>query len=185
MLPTLHLLLLCGFVGVTCLLLALTVESRMRIRKPAVRWRTGRLGGWPLWPTLFLFGLGSVLIYAALAPLPVAPGTALAYVLGGLAWFAAAALGAQVFVTDGGIVPGQGRRGITWAQVTDYFSGPCGDHYVFFYQDENGHRQRLELDVPLAHREAFAHVVRAKLDARFDHAVEQAYGGRVAERRRR
>lgn len=184
-LKTLHLILQVGFISVTLLLLIVTVMNRMRVRHVRLTWRTGKLLGLPLWPTIFLtavllFCVGALAVGQAL-PLRMVAG----YIAGGLFWFVASLLSASVLVTEHGLIHHMNRSGhaVTWAQVVDYFETASGQKqsYVFFYLDPSDTRRRLEVCVPRSHRAPFRRVIAEKLDARFDLSAQQVYGKKALE----
>lgn len=182
---TLHQLLVGGFVGVTALLLAVTVTNRLRTKHVILSWHSGPLFGLPRWPSLFLGLLLAFFVFALLTqsnvPILIFGG----YLLGGVFWFSAALLASTFHVTQHGLVHQINRAGsaIAWGQVVDYFVAAKDkeQRYVFFYLDETGTRRRLELRVPAAYHEVFNNIVSAHLDARFDFAMQQAYGKKALE----
>ncbi len=184
-LATLHLILQVGFISVTVLLLFVTVVNRLRVRHVLPAWRTGKLLGLPLWPTVFLV---AVLLFFSGA---LAMGQALAwtmvvgYLVGGVFWFAASLLSTSVLVTEFGLIyhPNRAGHAVAWGQVVDYFDNDTvlPARYVFFYLDPTDVRRRLELTVPRSQRVAFQQIVREKLDARFDLSAQQVYGKKALE----
>ncbi len=184
-LATLHLILQVGFISVTVLLLFVTVVNRLRVRHVLLAWRTGKLLGLPLWPTVFLV---AVLLFFSGA---LAMGQALAwtmvvgYLVGGVFWFAASLLSTSVLVTEFGLIyhPNRAGHAVAWGQVVDYFDDNTvlPARYVFFYLDPTDARRRLELKVPRSQRAAFQQIVREKLDVRFDLSVQQVYGKKALE----
>ncbi len=182
---TLHQILVGGFVAVTVLLLVVTLTNRLRTKDVILSWHPGPLLGVPRWPALFLGLLLAFLVFALLTqphvPILIFGG----YLLGGVFWFAAAFLASAFHVTQHGLVHQINRSGsaVAWGQVVDYFvaAREKEQRYVFFYLDETGSRRRLELHVPAACQEAFHRIVCAHLDARFDFAMEQAYGKKALE----
>jgi len=184
-LATLHLILQVGFISVTMLLLIVTVMNRMRVRRVLLSWRTGKLLGLPLWPTLFL---GAVLLFFAGAmalgqalPLKLVAG----YFVGGVFWFVAGLLSSSVLVTEHGVIhhPNRAGHAVAWEQVVDYFETPSARKpcYVFFYLDRAETRRRLELVIPRSQRAEFGRLVAEKLDARFELAAQQVYGKKALE----
>ncbi len=184
-LATLHLIVQVGFVSVTFLLLIVTVMNRTRVRHVRLSWRTGKLLGFPLWPTLFL---GTVVLFlvGALAFAQVLLLNAVAgYVIGGLLWFASSLLSSMVLVTEHGLIchPNRAGHAVAWEQVTDYFTTMVGRKmcYVFFYLDSSDTRRRLTVKPPRACHAAFAETVAEKLDARFTLSAHQVYGKKALE----
>ncbi|MEM1269611.1 MAG: hypothetical protein AAF752_01575 [Bacteroidota bacterium] len=190
-LQTLHHLVLALFVGTTALLFVTTLINRLRIRRVQQSWCAGRLFGLPLLPTLFLLLVTPLFLYAWLAdtaPQFLSAGLLAGYLIGGAFWYAAAVLFNSVLVTDFGIIRNVNRLGeaVAWGQVIDYASAPksasedvrrCTQLYVLIFDDRTKRRNRLELRVPASQHDRFHELVQSKLDARFDFALEQAYGG--------
>lgn len=170
--PLLHPIALCAFVGVTAGALLAAVGARMRLRRPRLAWHApGRWARLPVGPTLFL---GLVVAGGAHAwwtgsavPISVMVG----YPAGGLFWFAAVWVGRTVVVTEYGIVPAVRRTGdaVVWSQIVDYAitQREGTPQFVFFYRGAEGGRHRLDVKVPRARVAALREVVRQKLDARF------------------
>jgi hypothetical protein len=185
LLTSLHLIFQAGFLGVTSLLLLVTVMNRMRVRHVLLSWRTGKLLGLPVWPTLFLgavvlFFIGSLVIGQAF-PLKFVTG----YLVGGVFWFVASLLSSSVLVTKHGFIchPHRAGQAVAWGQVVDYFeTHETRKHrYVFFYLDPAETRRRLALDIPHLQQAAFSQVVAEKLDARFERSAQQVYGKKALE----
>lgn len=184
-LTTLHHVLQLGFIGVTFLLMLVTLVNRLRVQQVRLAWRQGRWGGLPLWPTVFI---GAVLAFFGITavadqqlPLSIFAG----YLVGGLFWFVAAWNSTSVLITERGIIRDANQVeecAIAWEQIADYFEVP-GDplRYVFFYLDEHDTRRRLELPVPAAQEEPFRDVLKAKVDARFELFLQRAYGKQALE----
>lgn len=186
MLSTLHLILVISFVGVTALLLALTVLQRVRIRRVRMTWRTNRVNGLPVWPILFVGAVVLFLVYAQniLPSVPVS--VYVGYLVGGVLWFIAVMVSTTSVVTDYGLIPEIGRSGeaVAWGQISDYFEVPDERrvHFVFIYQDFIGVRQRLELSVPSDEVDRFLAIVRSKLEIRLEESVHEIAGSRALER---
>ena len=184
-LTTLHSVLLVGFLSVTLLLFLVTLVNRARVQHPILAWRPSRLSGVPLWPSAFIGTVLLLLVLASIVGQPVRPEVFAGYLLGGLFWFIASWLSCSVVVTEHGVVRNINRTADTmaWGQSVDYFfreeSGQAC--YVFFFMDGRSRRQRFELWVPAKHQKRFQHVVRAKLDARFEFSMRQAYGKKALE----
>lgn len=183
-LDTVHHLVLAAFVCVTFLLFTVSLINRLRIQQVRLVWYTGRVFGWPAPPLAFLALMGSLMGFNAYAGEPVAWSVLAGYVAGGLFWLAAGLLSTCVLATAHGIVAHVGgtTRVVAWGQIVDYFdaSDEKVQRYVFFYLDD-GTRRRLELTVPDGSRDAFRCLVREKLDARFEYAMQQVYGSEKLE----
>ena len=169
------------FIGVTLLLLVVTLMNRLRVRRVLLSWHRGQLFGLPLWPSLFLVAVLAFCLCSALirhvVPLELVAG----YLLGGLFWFVAGVLSGSILVTEYGLVfhAKQAEQAVAWGQVVDYFKASgTRPRYVFFYRDPSGTRQRLELKVPRAREAVFGRIVEGKLDARFEPQTQQMVVGK-------
>ena len=184
-LTTLHSVLLVGFLSVTLLLFLVTLINRMRVQHPILVWRPTGLSGLPLWPSVFVGTVLLLLVLACMVGQPVRPEVFAGYLLGGLFWFVASWLSCSVVVTEYGVVRNINRTADTmaWGQSVDYFFREESEQacYVFFFMDSKGRRQRFELWVPVTYQKRFQHVVKAKLDARFEFSMRQAYGKKALE----
>lgn len=180
-----HILLLCGFLAVTTVLLFITVVNASRVRRVAVAWRRKQRFGWPTWPLAFLSIVSALGIYALLVEPSLPAGLFLGYFAGGVLWLYAAIQADTVLVTDDGIVTNLNRRTRTlaWGQVVDYFTvqHPGVTDYIFFTKGEAGQPRRVEVSVPAAKAAAFRLVVTALVDARFTYPVRQKYGDKALE----
>jgi hypothetical protein len=168
----LHAAVLSVFVGATSVSMLLAVISRLRIRKPLLVWRSGGWTRLPVGPTLFLGAVGLAFAASVWMGRPIEPHVMVGYPAGGVFWWVATWLCRSVIVTEYGIIHDVTciSRAISWSQITDYFvaENESGQHVVvFFYQDDHGSRQRLNLPVPEHHRASFEQLISRKLDPRF------------------
>lgn len=184
-LATLHLIVQIGFICVTLLLLLVTAANRLRVRHVLLSWHTGKLLGFPVWPTVFLatvlvFSLGTLAMGQTLSWFLMA-----GYFVGGIFWLIASMLSSSVLITEYGLIYHPNRVGhvVAWGQMVDYFDTVSlrKHRYVFFYLDQTDTRRRLELTVPRSQRAAFRRVVGEKLDARFELSMQQVYGKKALE----
>ena len=180
-----HLVLLLGLIGAASLLLLVTVTNRLRLRRVLLSWRTGRLFGFPLWPSLFLAGMAGLTGYALGSGQLLDASLLAGYLAGGVCWFVAAWLTSSIVVTEYGFLRNVNcaDQSVAWGQVVDYFEFATERRrgFVFFYMNGHGERCRLELPVPAGHYDAFREAVSRKLDARFEFAAQQAYGKKALE----
>ena len=166
-----HLLVLLAFIGVTSMLMLVTVVNRVRVRDVILSWPNGRFFGLPVWATLFLATVLGFLGVAVLQDQLFFPMIFTGYLMGGTFWFAAAVIMSSVHVTPHGLILNVNRNGraLLWTQIVDYFE--FGDEreggIVFFYLDGEGARNRLQLRVPGPYRKRFSQVVRSLLGSRF------------------
>lgn len=173
MVNTLHIVLVISFIGVTALLLGMTLLHRFRIRGIRMTWHSGGVNSIPVWPTLFM-GLVIVFLVYAQNTVPVISMTVFTgYFVGGALWFMAVALSSSVVITEYGLIPEAGRsaEAVGWGQISDYFEVDEGKrtHFAFMYQDFMGERKRLDLFVPVQDAERFRILVRSKLEVSTDH----------------
>lgn len=184
-LMSIHLALLFGFAGVTSLLMIVTIVNRLRLRRVLTGWSAGRLFGIPAWPAVFIALVLFLLAYSILSGHGVAPGIFAGYLVGGAFWFVSAHLSSFIIITDYGIIlnSNQAGRALAWGQVIDYFEFTRGKKrgYVFFFSDGECGRKRIELAVPEIRRREVREIIAAKLDARFDFELQQAFGKKALE----
>jgi len=185
-LSTLHLILVVSFVGVTALLLSLTVLERIRIRRIRMTWRSSRVSRVPIWPILFVGTVTVFLVYAQNIFPAIHVSLYLGYLLGGIFWFLAVIIASTSVITDYGIIPEIGRSGdaVAWGQISDYFEVKDERRvfFVFIYQDFIGVHQRLELAVPSIEVDRFLSIVRSKLDIRVEESVYEITDSKAIER---
>ncbi len=185
-LPVLHLTLLTAFVGVASVFMLSALISYLRVRRPLMAWRRGRLRGFPLGPALFTTAVSSGLLYAWWTGSPVEPSLLIGYPAGGVFWCIGAAVSRSILVTHYGVIYDINRisRAVAWGQIVDYFAveDEGARRYVFLYQNtEADERGRFELRVPADQVDDFQSIVAAKLDARFAHAKQRTYDTKPLE----
>jgi hypothetical protein len=184
-LSTLHTVLVLAFVGVTALLLGVTVVHRMRIRNVRMTWRSGRIGSLPIWPVVFIGIVAVFLVYAGNTFPVISLDVFSGYLLGGILWFCAVLISSTVVVTEYGVIPEVGRTGeaVGWGQIKDYFEVPVEKqtHFVFIYADFLGDRNRIEITVPASHEERFRRILRDKLDSRIESPVTREASRKAAQ----
>lgn len=169
---TLHTVLVLAFVGVTALLLGVTLVHRMRVRDVRMSWCSARGGSLPIWPIVFIGIVAVFLVYAGNTVPVISFEIFSGYLLGGLLWFSAVLLSSSVVVTEYGVIPELGRTGeaVGWGQVRDYFEVSAGKqiHFVFIYSDFLGEKNRMEITVPSTRERRFRRILREKLDTRIE-----------------
>lgn len=177
MINTLHTILVLSFVAVTAVLLAMTLAQRFRLRGVRLAWSSGRMGSWPVWPTVFMGVVVMFMLYSRNTVVVVDPMVFVGYFAGGILWFVAVVMSSSVIVTEYGVIPEAGRSGeaVGWGQVFDYFEVEDQKHihFAFMYQDFLGERRRLDMPVPIQHADRFRALVRAKLDVQIEGSVER------------
>jgi hypothetical protein len=178
-LSILHLVLLSAFVGVTAVSMIVALISRLRIQRTMLAWRYGRITAFPLGPSLFLLLVGAGFVYCGWTGQELPATVVVGYPAGGFFWFVATWLARSIVVTEYGVIHDVSRirNAVAWGQVVDYFRTTRNGvpHYVFFYLDDDGTRQRLDLPVPDKIEIDFEQIVSQKLDARFAFSMKQAY----------
>lgn len=172
---TLHTVLVLAFVGVTALLLGVTLVHRMRIPGVRMSWCPAQARSLPIWPVVFIGIVAVFLVYAGNTFPVISFGIFSGYLLGGVLWFSAVLLSSTVVVTEYGVIPEVGRTGeaVGWGQIKDYFEVSAGKqvHFVFIYSDFLGEQNRMEVSVPAARERRFRRILREKLDTRIESTV--------------
>jgi len=178
-LSVLHLVLLSAFVGVTAISMIVALASRLRIQRTLLTWRHGPLTSFPLGPSMFLLLVGAGFVYCGWVGQEVPATVVVGYPAGGFFWFVATWLARSIVVTEYGMIPDVSRirRSVAWGQVVDYVrtTREGQPHYVFFYLDDDGSRERMDLPVPAKVEAEFERIVSRKLDARFAFSAKQAF----------
>lgn len=182
---SLHQWVLAGFLGVTAMLMAVTLLNRFRVRGVLLSWGGGRLWQIPRWPALFMVGVLAFWAVSLFTGQRLPAYLFLGYLLGGTFWLVSVLFATTTVVTQCGLLchARGARTALAWGEVVDYFA--CHRHgrygYVFFYHDAAGRRRRLDLAVPAAYREAFRHILSRELDERFELAVQPPPGKKALE----
>lgn len=175
-----HAAVLSVFVGATSVSMLLAVISRLRVRRPLHVWRYGQFARIPIGPTLFLVLVAIAFGVAAAMGRTIEPHVLIGYPAGGAFWWIATWLCRSVIVTEYGIIHDVTciSQAVSWSQITDYFvtTGDDGWTYVaFFYRDDDGTRQRLNVPVPKTQKTAFEQLIAQKLDARFRCMMQETH----------
>jgi hypothetical protein len=156
------------------MLATLSVVNVIRLRNVRLSWKTGKLGGYPLFSTLFMitvFIAGGTAIYREATSEIVLAGM---YSWLGFCWFTASYLATKRFITDNGIVKNvnEPSQTIAWHQIRDFVETEHEryTHYIFIYSsDKSGSTDefiRLELEVPHYRIESFKKLISHKLGRR-------------------
>lgn len=146
----------------------------IRLRNVRLSWRAGKLWGFPLFSTLFLFTAliaGSIALHHGAVEEIVAAGL---YSWLGLGWFTASYYATKRFITDYGIVKNvnEPSQTVAWHQIRDFVEkeDKHHTHYIFIYSRDKSETPRelirLELDVPNKEREYFQKLISHKLGNR-------------------
>ena len=98
---------------------------------------------------------------------------------GGVFWWIATWLCRSVIVTEYGIIHDVTciSRAVSWSQITDYFAAEDDGraYMVFFYENDDGERCRMNLPVPESQRAPFEQLISRKLDPRFRCTMREPY----------
>ncbi|MGM0546962.1 MAG: hypothetical protein ACQEST_09580 [Bacteroidota bacterium] len=152
----------------------------VRLRNVRISWKTGKMRGYPLFSTLFMF---SVFIAGGIA---VYWGTFFEVVIAGFygwmgcCWFTSSYLATKRYITDHGIVKNvnEPAQTVAWHQVRDFveIDNENSIRYIFLYSPPSANTAddliRLELDVPNRKKEAFKKLISHKLGQRIRCYVE-------------
>lgn len=150
------------------------VINVLRLRNVRLSWKSGKLGGYPLFSTLFLFSsfvVGSIAWHqGAMQQMMIAA----FYTCLGFCWFTASYLATKRFITDNGIVKNvnEPSQTVAWHQIRDFVEHEGKNHtqYVFIYSMEETPMPdeliRLELEVPHDVEESFRKLISHKLRSR-------------------
>jgi signal transduction histidine kinase len=154
-------------------LAAYTFANTIRLRNVRLSWKAGRLFGYPLFSTLFLFFtavVASFIVYNQMSAYYTIIGC---YLWMGAAWFISSYFSSKAYITDHGIVKNinDPSQTIAWYQVDDYVEKPAekGLDFVFIYREKNPDERkrtrfvRLELFVPDRKSSKFEKIISLKI----------------------
>jgi len=158
----------------SAVLATISVVNVIRLRNVRLSWKTGKLGGYPLFSTLFMLAVfiaGGIAIYrGAISEIALA-GT---YSWLGFCWFTTSYLATKRYITDNGIVKNvnEPSQTVAWHQIRDFVETEhdAYTHYIFIYSvdksDNTDKFIRLELDVPHHKKNNFKKIISHKLGRR-------------------
>jgi hypothetical protein len=164
------------FTVASTLLAAYSLQNKMRLRKVRLSWRTGKLKGYPLFATVFLVLILSLVSIVVVNGYSTRYGILFAYLWIGCMWFISSYLASKYYITDYGIVKNinDPSQTIPWFQILDYVErdGKNGKEYLFSYSEMNksireGYQQ-LKLFVPFRQHEAVKKIVSLKLENKLE-----------------
>ncbi|MEX2368517.1 MAG: hypothetical protein WD510_03335 [Balneolaceae bacterium] len=152
---------------------AYSILNVVRLRNVRLSWKAGKIGGYPLFATLFLCStlvLGGIVYHNGYTQYyPIVAG----YGWIGFNWFLASYLASKRFITDNGIVKNinDPSQTVAWHQMTDYVEkkNDRNSEFVFIYQNRHPDQRRentcirLELNIPSHKLEDFKKIVSYKL----------------------
>lgn len=166
-------LILAAFTLGSTFLSAYSVLNAVRLRNVRLSWKAGKMGGYPLFSTIFMlttFLLGGIVYQMSLEQYYPVVGC---YGWIGFNWFVASFLASKRYITDHGLVKNinDPSQTIAWYQITDFVEKPFerGNHYIFIYQEHGSNESttgkctRLEIKVPLHKSDEFNKIVSYKL----------------------
>ncbi|MEX0680598.1 MAG: hypothetical protein WD097_04380 [Balneolales bacterium] len=172
---TIHLVILSLFTMATTMLMVVTVSNALRLRNVEITWKAGKLGGYPLFSTIFLgFSLFmTAFLYVQQLYQYTVPMFCYSWI--GFNWFISSFLMSKRFITDHGIVKNinDPSQTIAWNRIMDYVVRNDGKHqtYIFFYPEylpgESSRNIRLELEIPEGKQLPFGRILQKKLGRRF------------------
>jgi hypothetical protein len=158
------------------LLAGYSLINKFRLRKVRMSWRAGKLGGYPLFATIFLGLIGILSVIAFMLNDVINYPVFACYVWIGCMWFVASYLASKYYITDYGIVKNinEPSQTIPWFQILDQVEKEekAGIEYSFSYSEldktlTDGFKQ-LKLYVPDSKRKGFEKIVSLKLKNRFE-----------------
>ncbi|MEX0773727.1 MAG: hypothetical protein WEB89_04370 [Balneolales bacterium] len=172
-----HSILLGFFTIATTILALVTLSNSLRLRNVLQTWKGGKLGGFPLFSSLFLGFLFFMTIVIWNAELTQYNTAMFSYIWIGLNWFVASHLMMKRFITDHGIVKNinDPSQTISWHEIVDYAERKEGGNYrfTFIYNSSEIRSRRkeaikLELIVPEEENDEFRKILGKKLGRRFN-----------------
>lgn len=162
------------FVVMSTIMTLVTLGNAVRLRSVRMTWKSGKLAGYPLFSTLFLFGFLILLISSLHKQIPIDGILYMSYFWIGLNWFVSGYLSTKRYITDHGIVKNinDPSQTIAWNQIYDFFEqkGEKHDTFIFFYRIQSGTTSefsRIELTVPKSQFQRFRKILLQKLGRRF------------------
>ncbi len=174
-LATIHLVILALITLGTTMIMMVTASNALRLRNIEISWRAGKLFGFPLFSTIFLFVTITLTFLVYTQQLYHHTVTMVCYNWIGVNWFVTSYLMSKRFVTDHGIVKNinDPSQTVAWSRIMDYVERNSGKQmkYIFFYPEhvpgERSRSIRLELDVPVGKSLSFGSIIQCKLGRRF------------------
>lgn len=158
------------------LLTLVTVSNAWRLRNPLIKWRSGKLYGFPFFSTLFLvFTLATGAILLQTGQTQYTPWI-MCYTWISVSWFLSSYYLSKRYITDNGIVKNVNNpsQTVSWGTISDYIEKPAtgGINFVFLYRIPSETYSgtsitRLELFVPYHKLESFRKLLNFKLRNRF------------------
>lgn len=171
-------------------LAAFSLSNAIRLRNIRISWKSGKLGGYPLFSTLFL-GFTAVMAVIVVS-LEISQFYTIigCYSWMGVCWFTSSFFTSKSYITDHGIVKNinDPSQTIAWHQINDYVEKPAskGSEFVFIYQDfpkgaNNNRVIRLELFVPDKKTVKFNKIVDLKIGKTMTPVVDSSFDFKAFE----
>lgn len=170
---SLFVLLLALFTLAATFLALYSVGNAVRLRNVRMSWNSGKLGGYPLFSTLFLVSAVSIVAVSITHGLNDYYVIFACYSWMGVSWWISSYIASKTYITDHGIVKNinDPSQTIAWHQICDYVERPKsrGSDYLFMYQNRDGKDEsdrtvtRLELFVPDRKVRKFEKIVSLKV----------------------
>lgn len=165
---------LATFTLVAAVLATVVLVNVIRLRNVRISWKTGKMGGYPLFSSLFLISallVGSFAAYQGTVEEIIASAL---YGWLGFCWFTTSFFATKRFITDHGIVKNvnEPSQTVAWHQIRDFveMDEKYYTNYIFIYVpdevDEPHNLIRLELKVPHKEKESFQKLIYHKLGSR-------------------
>jgi hypothetical protein len=170
---SLFVLLLALFTLAATFLALYSIGNVVRLRNVRMSWNSGKMAGYPLFSTLFLFSAAAITAVAITYELTQYYTILACYSWMGVSWWISSYIASKTYITDHGIVKNinDPSQTIAWHQICDYVERPKsrGSDYLFMYQNLGGDNEtdrsvvRLELFVPDRKVEKFEKIVSLKV----------------------
>ncbi|MFN1836234.1 hypothetical protein AB2B38_013305 [Balneola sp. MJW-20] len=149
-----------------------SIQNKWRLRNVRISWRNGKMGGYPLFSTVFLLLITILFVISFRVNGSERLILFGAYFWIGCMWFISSYLASKHYITDYGIVKNinDPSQTIPWYQVMDYVEtrDGSGHQYTFSYNLDNGSYNQLKILIPASRHKAFKKIVSYKLEKRFE-----------------
>jgi len=177
---TFYWVLLCFFTMASTATLLVTLLNVIRLKNIRLQWNGGKLGGYPLFSTLFILFISCVAAIAYYKTDTSNLDVLIVYGIFSLTWFYTSYYMSTYYLTDHGIVKNVNdpSQTLAWHQVRDFVENEKDgkSKFVFFYLVNKKSYQpgkqeiiRLDIEVPYKYLRSFRRIVSYKLGRRFDY----------------
>ena len=177
-LDTFFWVMLCFFTLTSTVIMLMTLVNVLRLKNIRLTWRGGKLGGYPLFSTLFLAFLVGLSFVAVDKADTASIKILVSYFVLGSTWFCTSFFMSKCYITDHGIVKNinDTSQTLAWHQVRDFveYEKEGKTIFVFFYMVDNKNVEnrsivRLDITIPYNKLRSFRRIVTYKLGRRFDY----------------